>query len=102
MFPGGSTLGWARARRSTTHRREYWPEAPTRLTRLAESVEIIQKLFTGKVIKYRSEHFNLESARIYTSGESAAYLYRHGRPDSGLPHRKTVDGLILVGRPTRS
>ncbi|MEZ4499349.1 MAG: LLM class flavin-dependent oxidoreductase [Thermomicrobiales bacterium] len=54
---------------------DYWPEAPVRLERLAESIEIIQKLFTGKVVKYRSEHFNVESARIYTMPATPPPIY---------------------------
>ena len=31
-----------------------------------ESIEIIAKLFSGKVVKHDGEYFTLESARLYT------------------------------------
>src|SRR3712207_7599537 len=41
----------------------YWPEAPTRLRVLMEAIEVIRKLFTGKVVKslrMRSEEHTSE------------------------------------------
>ena len=68
---------------------EYWPEAPIRLERLMESIEIINKLFTGKVVKHRAQHFNVESAKLYTlPDDAAADLRRHLRADQGLAHRQ--------------
>src|SRR5688500_15396979 len=76
MFPGRFFLGLGAGEALNEHiTGEYWPEAPVRLTRLAESIEIIQKLFTGKVVKYKSDHFNVESARIYTLPESPPPIY---------------------------
>ena len=49
---------------------EYWPEAPVRLERLMESIEIIERLFEGKVVKHRGQHFNVESAKLYTLPDS--------------------------------
>ena len=54
MFPGRFYLGLGAGEALNEHiTGEYWPEAPVRLERLMESIEIINKLFTGKVIKYR-------------------------------------------------
>ena len=64
MFPGRFYLGLGAGEALNEHIvGDYWPEAPVRLERLAESIEIIQQLFTGKVVKYRGEHFNVESAQ---------------------------------------
>ena len=35
-----------------------------------ESIEIINKLFTGDVVKHKGEYFTLESAKLYTRPES--------------------------------
>ena len=40
-----------------------------------ESIEIIEKLFTGKKIKHRGAHFNVESARLYTLPPSPPPIY---------------------------
>ena len=54
MFPGRFYLGLGAGEALNEHIvGEYWPEAPTRLERLMESIEIIQKLFTGKKVKHR-------------------------------------------------
>ncbi len=99
MFPGRFFLGLGAGEALNEHiTGEYWPEAPVRLTRLAESVEIIQKLFTGKVVKYKSEHFNVESARIYTLPDSPPPIYiATAGPIQAYRTGKMVDGLILVG-----
>src|SRR3954464_13942797 len=67
MYPGRFWLGLGAGEALNEHIvGEYWPEAPVRLERLAESIDIIQQLFSGKNVKYRSQHFNVESARLYT------------------------------------
>ena len=43
--------------------------------RWMESIEIIRKLFSGKVIKYRGDHFNVESARLYTLPPAPPPIY---------------------------
>jgi coenzyme F420-dependent glucose-6-phosphate dehydrogenase len=99
MFPGRFFLGLGAGEALNEHiTGEYWPEAPTRLQRLAESIEIIQKLFTGKVIKYQSEHFRVESARIYTLPETPPPIYvATAGPIQAYRTGKMTDGLITVG-----
>ncbi|CAN5769289.1 TIGR03557 family F420-dependent LLM class oxidoreductase [soil metagenome] len=99
MFPGRFYLGLGAGEALNEHiTGEYWPEAPVRLERLAESIEIIQKLFTGKVTKYRSNHFNVESARIYTMPETPPPIYvATAGPIQSYRTGKMTDGLITVG-----
>src|SRR5256885_16760383 len=67
MFPGRFWLGIGAGEALNEHIvGRYWPEAPIRLEMLAESIEVIQKLFSGKVTKYQGKHVTLESARLYT------------------------------------
>ncbi len=69
-----------------------------RLERLMESIEIITKLFTGKKIKYRGEHFNVESARLYTMPETPPPIYvATSGPIMAFRTGKFTDGLITVG-----
>src|SRR6478609_11328037 len=67
MFPGRFYLGLGAGEALNEHIvGGYWPEPVARLEILAEGIEVIRKLFTGKVVKYRGQHFNLESAKLYT------------------------------------
>src|SRR5688572_24482066 len=60
MFPGRFWLGLGAGEALNEHIvGRYWPEAPVRLEILAESIEIIRKLFTGKVVKHKGVHMNL-------------------------------------------
>jgi coenzyme F420-dependent glucose-6-phosphate dehydrogenase len=99
MFPGRFYLGLGAGEALNEHiTGDYWPEAPVRLERLAESIEIIKQLFTGKVVKYRSAHFNVESAKIYTLPESPPPMYvATAGPIQAKRTGKTTDGLITVG-----
>jgi coenzyme F420-dependent glucose-6-phosphate dehydrogenase len=101
MFPGRFFLGLGAGEALNEHiAGEYWPEAPLRLERLMESIEIIKQLFTGKKVKHRGPHFTLESARLYTRPERPPPIYV---ATSGpiMAHRtgKLTDGLITVGAP---
>ncbi|CAN5774402.1 TIGR03557 family F420-dependent LLM class oxidoreductase [soil metagenome] len=99
MFPGRFYLGLGAGEALNEHiTGDYWPEAPIRLERLAESIEIIQKLFTGKVVKYRSTHFRVESAKIYTMPETPPPIYiATAGPIQSYRTGKMTDGLITVG-----
>ncbi len=82
---------------------DYWPEAPVRLERLAESIEIIQQLFTGKVVKYRAQHFNVESAKLYTLPHAPPPIYvATAGPIHVLAHRQDdATASSPSARPTR-
>ncbi|MDP9367067.1 MAG: TIGR03557 family F420-dependent LLM class oxidoreductase, partial [Chloroflexota bacterium] len=99
MYPGRFYLGLGAGEALNEHIvGEYWPEAPVRLERLMESIEIIQALFTGKVVKHRGGHFNVESARLYTlpPAPPPIYVATSGPIMAGRTGRFT-DGLITVG-----
>jgi len=99
MFPGRFYLGLGAGEALNEHiTGDYWPEAPVRLERLAESIEIIQQLFTGKVVKYRSQHFNVESAKLYTLPPAPPPIYvATAGPIQSYRTGKMTDGLITVG-----
>ena len=101
MYPGRFFLGLGAGEALNEHiTGDYWPEAPVRLERLAESIEIIKQLFTGKVVKYRSQHFNVESAKLYTLPETPPPIYvATSGPIQAKRTGKTTDGLITVGAP---
>src|SRR5215218_3061463 len=99
MYPGRFYLGLGAGEALNEHiTGDYWPEAPVRLERLAESIEIIQQLFTGKVVKYRSQHFNVESAKLYTLPPAPPPIYiATAGPIQSYRTGKMTDGLITVG-----
>jgi G6PDH family F420-dependent oxidoreductase len=71
MFPGRFWLGVGAGEALNEHIvGRYWPEAPERIRMLLEAIDVIQQLFTGKVVKYSGRYFTLESARLYTMPET--------------------------------
>ena len=83
MYPGRFYLGLGAGEALNEHVvGGVWPEIGIRSAMMFESIEIINKLFTGKVVKHKGEYFTLESARLYTiPDEPRAGLRRDGRPD---------------------
>ena len=99
MFPGRFWLGLGAGEALNEHiTGEYWPEGPIRLEKLTEGIEIIQKLFTGKVSKFSGKHFRLESAKLYTRGENPPPIYvATAGPIQSERTGRTCDGIITVG-----
>src|SRR4051794_3002696 len=99
MFPGRFYLGLGAGEALNEHiTGQYWPEPVARLEVLAESIEIIRKLFTGKPVKYKGQHFTLETARIYTMPENPPPIYvATSGPVNAERTGRTCDGLITVG-----
>ena len=99
MFPGRFYLGLGAGEALNEHIvAEYWPEAPVRLERLMESIEIINQLFSGKKIKHRGQHFTVESAKLYTLPASPPPIYvATSGPIMAYRTGKFTDGLITVG-----
>ncbi len=99
MFPGRFFLGLGAGEALNEHIiGEYWPEAPARLSRLAESIDIINRLFTGKNIKHQGEHFRVESAKLYTLPDPPPPIYvATSGPIMAARTGKLTDGIITVG-----
>src|SRR5207247_11461234 len=53
----------------------YWPEIGIRSAMLFEAIEVINKLFTGDVVRHKGEHFTLESARLFTRPQDPVPIY---------------------------
>ena len=76
MYPGRFYLGLGAGEALNEHIvGTYWPEPVARLEVLAEAIEVIRKLFSGKVVKHRGTYFNLESAKLYTMPEKPPPIY---------------------------
>jgi G6PDH family F420-dependent oxidoreductase len=77
-----------------------WPEAPVRLERMVESVEIIKQLFTGKKVRYSGKHLRMESARLYTRPAKPCPIYiAASGPKTAETAGRLSDGLITPAAP---
>ncbi len=101
MYPGRFYLGLGAGEALNEHVvGGIWPEVGIRSAMMFESIEIINKLFTGKVVKHKGEHFTLESARLYTippeDQRVPVYVATAG-PINAKKTGRFADGIITVG-----
>ena len=105
MYPGRHWLGLGSGEALNEHViGGYWPEAPERINRMFEAIDIIRKLFTnslaGKDTKHAGTFYKLESTRLWTMPEQAPpILVATGGPVTAKRAGKHADGLITVGAP---
>ncbi|MCL2594419.1 MAG: TIGR03557 family F420-dependent LLM class oxidoreductase [Promicromonosporaceae bacterium] len=105
MYPGRHWLGLGSGEALNEHIiGGYWPEAPERINRLFEAIEIIKKLFRsgleGKDVKHRGEFYTLESTRLWTMPEVAPeILVATAGPVTAKRTGRHADGIITVGAP---
>jgi coenzyme F420-dependent glucose-6-phosphate dehydrogenase len=101
MYPGRHWLGLGSGEALNEHiTGQYWPEAPERITRMFEAIDIIKKLFTGKDVKHSGQFYKLESTRLWTMPETPPeILVATAGPVTAKRAGRTVDGLITVGAP---
>ena len=78
----------------------YWPEAPERIARMFESIEIIRKLFSGKDVKHKGEFYRMETMRLWTMPATPPPIYvATAGPITAKRTGALCDGLITVGAP---
>ena len=105
MYPGRHWLGLGSGEALNEHIvGQYWPEAPERINRMFEAIEIISKLFTasiaGKDVKHSGPFYKLESTRLWTMPEVAPeILVATAGPVTAKRAGRHADGLITVGAP---
>jgi G6PDH family F420-dependent oxidoreductase len=101
MYPDRHWLGLGSGEALNEHMiGEYWPEAPERLSRMWEAIDVIQKLFTGKDVKHRGEFFRLETCRLWTMPATPPPIYiATAGPITARRAGKQIDGIITPGAP---
>ncbi|HEY5516016.1 MAG TPA: TIGR03557 family F420-dependent LLM class oxidoreductase [Pengzhenrongella sp.] len=105
MYPGRHWLGLGSGEALNEHVvAGYWPEAPERINRMFEAIEIINKLFTaslaGRDVKHAGPFYQLESTRLWTMPEVAPeILVATAGPVTAKRAGRHADGLITVGAP---
>jgi coenzyme F420-dependent glucose-6-phosphate dehydrogenase len=99
MYPGRHWLGLGSGEALNEHVvGGYWPEGPTRLERMWEAIEILQKLFTGKDVKHQGKHFRMETMRLWTMPDTPPPIYvATAGPITAKRTGKLVDGIITPG-----
>ncbi|MCU1580381.1 MAG: family F420-dependent class oxidoreductase [Rhodoglobus sp.] len=105
MYPGRHWLGVGSGEALNEHVvGQYWPEAPERINRMFEAVEIIKKLFAsglaGKDVRHDGQYYKLESTRLWTMPAAAPeILVAASGPVAAKRAGRTVDGLITEAAP---
>lgn len=101
MYPGRHWLGLGSGEALNEHIvGGYWPEAPDRIVRMFEAIDIIKKLFTGKEVKHSGQYFTMESTRLWTMPATPPPIYvATAGPVTAKRAGRTVDGMITVGAP---
>ena len=101
MYPGRFWLGLGSGEALNEHVvADYWPEAPERINRMFEAIEIMRKLFSGKDVKHKGEFYKMETMRLWTMPEKPPPIYvATAGPITAEKTGRLCDGLITVGAP---
>ncbi|MCU1638552.1 MAG: family F420-dependent class oxidoreductase [Microbacteriaceae bacterium] len=105
MYPGRHWLGLGSGEALNEHVvGQYWPEAPERINRMFEAVDIIKKLFASglnhKDVRHEGQFYRLESTRLWTMPEKAPeILVATAGPVAAKRAGRNVDGLITEAAP---
>jgi coenzyme F420-dependent glucose-6-phosphate dehydrogenase len=99
MYPGRFWLGLGAGEALNEHViGGEWPEVGIRSAMMFEAIEVINKLFSGKVVKHDGDYFTLESARLYTLPEEKIPIYvATAGPVNAKRTGRHADGIITVG-----
>lgn len=103
LYPGRHWLGLGSGEAINEHVvGGYWPEAPERINRMFEAVDIIKKLFAsglaGRDVRHEGQFYRLESTRLWTMPAVAPeILVATAGPVAARRAGRTVDGLITEG-----
>lgn len=108
MYPGRHWLGLGSGEALNEHVvGQYWPDAPERIDRMFEAIDIIKKLFTSgltdKDVRHEGKYYRLESTRLWTMPEHAPpILVAASGPVTAKRAGRTVDGIITeAGAPEK-
>lgn len=105
MFPGRHWLGIGSGEAINEHVvAQYWPEAPERIDRMFEAVDLIRKLFAASLqkrdVRHAGRYFSMESTRLWTMPDTAPeVLVAASGPVAAKRVGRSADGIITVGAP---
>jgi G6PDH family F420-dependent oxidoreductase len=101
MYPGRFWLGLGSGEALNEHVvATYWPEAPERINRMFEAIEMFNRLFTGKDVKHDGRFYKMETVRLWTMPETPPDIYvATAGPITARRTGQAADGIITVGAP---
>lgn len=103
MYPGRHWFGVGHGEALNEHVvAEYWPEAPERINRMFEAIDLIKKLFAGSIagrdVTYSGKYYRMESARLWTMPPVAPpVLVATSGPGTAQRAGKVADGVVTIG-----
>lgn len=99
MYPGRSWLGIGSGESLNEHMfGGYWPEAPERVRRMLEALDVIKKLLSGKDVKHSGEFFKLHTMRLWTMPDAPPPIYvAAAGPYTSRKTGELADGIITPG-----
>ena len=106
LYPGRHWLGIGSGEALNEHVvGAYWPEAPERINRMFEAVDVIKRLFAGSLagrdVRHSGTYFKLESTRLWTMPDAAPKIFVAAScPVTARRAGRNVDGFITTGAPT--
>jgi G6PDH family F420-dependent oxidoreductase len=85
----------------------YWPEAPERIARMFDAIEVIRKLFgtvaagertAGRPVRHHGSHFELESSQLWTPPIAPPrILVATAGPVAAKRAGRAADGILTIG-----
>jgi len=105
MSPGRHWLGLGSGEALNEHVvGQYWPDAPERIDRMFEAIDIIRKLFTsgvtGKDVRHEGKYYRLESTRLWTAPATPPPIYvAASGPVTAKRAGRVADGVITETAP---
>jgi G6PDH family F420-dependent oxidoreductase len=74
-----------------------WPSAEERLDMLEEAVHLIRELLSGRLITHSSEHYKVETARLYSVPDTPPPIFMSGFGEKAVKLAgRLADGYICV------
>jgi G6PDH family F420-dependent oxidoreductase len=98
MLPGRFGLGVGSGEALNEHIfGDPWPNAQTRLRMLAEAVEIIRELWTGKIVRHDGDHYVVDNARLYSLPDEPPPIHVSGFGPKAISVAAQIgDGYMTV------
>lgn len=103
MYPGRHWLGVGSGEALNEHVvGRYWPDAPERIDRMFEAIDIIRKLFASGIaqrdVRHEGRYYRLESTRLWTMPETPpAIVVAASGPVTAKRAGRVADGIVTEG-----
>ena len=98
LMPGRFSFGVGSGENLNEHiLGDHWPPAPVRLEMLEEAIEVMRKLWRGKLTSHRGKHYTVENARLYDVPDEPPPVLVAASGEKSLKVASEVgDGLIAL------